>query len=88
MVKINKTTSKVFRELIFCEEPFHLSEKSEGKAQTKCITRPNKSFADMLMSQSELTKQLGAAAGDKRGKHRANWDHDGSRFYQSYSWAY
>ena len=73
MVKINKTTSKEFRELIFCEEHFHSSEKSEGiKVQTKCITRPIKSFADTLMSQSELAKQLNAEAGDKRGKHRAN----------------
>ena len=73
MVKINKTTSKEFREPIFCEEHFHSREKSEGiKAQTKCITRPIKSFADTLISQSELAKQIGAAAGDKRGKHRAN----------------
>ena len=73
MVKINKTTSKEFRELIFCEEHFHSREKSEGiKVQTKCITRPIKSFADTLMSQSELAKQLSSAAGDKRGKHRAN----------------
>lgn len=77
MVKINKTTSKEFRELIFFEEHFHSSEKSERvKAQTKCITRPIKSFADTPMSQSELAKQLNAEAGDKRGKHRANWDHD------------
>ena len=77
MVKINKTTSKEFRELIFFEEHFHSSEKSERiKAQTTCITRPIKSFADTLMSQSELAKQLNTEAGDKRGKHRANWDHD------------
>ena len=77
MVKINKTTSKEFRELIFFEEHFLSSEKSERiKAQTKCITRPIKSFADTLMSQSELAKQLNVEAGDKRGKHRANWDHD------------